>query len=68
MLLSLVAHTGGYRMMVGAYNTDCVSDARGRLRRLVWVWQMSVPAYIVGAQRHVRGFTMFARYDKCRRP
>ena len=34
MLLSLVAHASGYRMMVGAYNTVCVSDARGRLYRL----------------------------------
>ena len=37
MLLSHVAHADGYRMMVDAYNTACVSDARERLRRLVWV-------------------------------
>ena len=49
MLLSLVAHASGYRMMVGAYNTACVSHACGRLRRLVWVWQMSVPAYTIDA-------------------
>ena len=68
----LFAHAGRYKIMVGAYNTVgryCrVSDARGRLRRLVWVWKMSVLAYIVDAQRHVRSFTMFARYGKSQRP
>ena len=68
MLLGLAAHIGGYRMMVGAYNTACVLDARGRLRRLVWVWQMSVPAYTVDVQRHVRSFTMFTWYGKSRHP
>ena len=67
-LLSLVAHAGGYMMMVGAHNTVWMLDARGRLRRLVWVWQMSVPTYTVGAQRHLRSFTMFTRYGKFRRP
>ena len=68
LLLSLVSHTGGYWMMVGAHNTVWMSDARGRLRHLVWVWQMSVPAYTVGAQRHVRSFTMFTWYGKFRHP
>ena len=35
MLLSLVAHAGGYRMMVGAHNTVWMSVVCGRLRRLV---------------------------------
>ena len=39
MLLGSVAHAGGYKIMVGAYNTvgrHCrVSDARGRLRCLL---------------------------------
>ena len=39
MLLGSVAHTGGYKIMVGTYNTvghHCrVSDARGRLRCLL---------------------------------
>ena len=39
MLLGSVVHAGGYKIMVGAYNTvgrHCrVSDARGRLRCLV---------------------------------
>ena len=37
MLLSLAAHAGGYKMMVGAHNTVLMSDARGRLRRLLQV-------------------------------
>ena len=53
MLLSLVAHADGYKIMVGAYNTvghHCrVSDARGRLRCLLQKWQMSVPTNTVDA-------------------
>ena len=68
MLLNLVAHIGRYRMMVGAHNTvGCQKHVGGHIV-FAWVWQMSVPAYIVGAQRHVRSFTMFTRYGKCRRP
>ena len=68
MLLSLVAHAGGCGMMVGAHNTvGCQKHVGGHVV-FAWVWQMSVPAYIVGAQRHVRSFTMFTRYGKCRRP
>ena len=46
MLLSLVAHADGYKMMVDAHNTVLMSDARGRLRRLLLVWQTSVPAIL----------------------
>ena len=68
MLLSLVAHADGYRMMVGAHNTvGCQMHVGGHVI-FVWVWQMSVPAYTVGAQSHVRSFTMFTRYGKYRRP
>ena len=53
MLLSLVAHAGGYRMMVGAHNTiGCQMHVEGYVI-FVRVWQMSVPAYTVDAQRHV---------------
>ena len=47
MLLSLVTHVGGYRMMVGAHNTVGCRMACGRLRRFVRVWQMSVPAILL---------------------
>ena len=43
---SLVAHAVGYKMIVGAYNT-LMSDARGRLRRLLLIWQTSVPAILL---------------------
>ena len=47
MLLGSVAHAGGYKIMVGAYNTvgrHCrVSDIPGRLCCLLQKWQMSVP-------------------------
>ena len=46
-LLSLAAHAGGYKMMVGAHNTVLMSDACGRVRRLLQVWQMSVPATLL---------------------
>ena len=53
MLLGSVAHAGGYKIMVDAYNIvgrHCrVSDAHGRLRCLLQKWQMSVPANIVDA-------------------
>ena len=67
LLLSLVAHTDGYRMMVGAHNTIGCQMHMGGSVVLVWVWQMSVPAYVVDAQRHVRSFTMCTRYGKSRR-
>ena len=46
-LLSLAAHADRSKMMVGAHNTVLVSDARGRLRRLLQVWQTSVPATLL---------------------
>ena len=53
MLLGSVAHAGGYKIMVGAYNTvGChgrMSDAHGRLRCLLQKWHMSVPANTVDA-------------------
>ena len=49
MLLSLVAYAGGYRTMVGAHNTvGCLMHVGGYVIS-VQVWQMSVPAYTVGA-------------------
>ena len=51
MLLGSVAHAGGYKKMVGTYNTvgrHCrVPDACGRLCCLLQKWQMSVPANTV---------------------
>ena len=42
MLLGSIAHAGGYKIMVGAYNTvgcHCrMSDAHGRLRCLLQKW------------------------------
>ena len=58
MLLSLVAHAIGYKMIVGAHNTINV--------RCMWKVSSSssgmadADAYhTVDAQRHVGGFTMF---------
>ena len=68
MLLSLVAHASGYRMMVGAHNTvGCRMHVRGYVV-LFWVWQISVPTYTVDSQRHVRSLTMFTRHGKFQRP
>ena len=68
MLLCLFSHASGYRMMVGAHNTvGCWMHVGGYVV-LFWVSQMSVPAYTVDAQRHMRSFTMFARYGKFWRP
>ena len=67
LLLSLATNNGGYMMMVGAHNTiGCWMHVGGYII-LFWVWQMSVPTYIVDAQRHVRSFTMFPRYGKFQR-
>ena len=38
MLLSLVAHADGYRMMVGAHNTNGCQMHMGGSVILVWVW------------------------------
>ena len=47
MLLSLVAHAGGYMMMVGAYNTVGCQMLVGGYIALFRVWQMSVPAILL---------------------
>ena len=59
MLLRLVAHAVGYKMMVGAHNTICV--------RRMWEvlpyspYMANDAAYnTVDAQSHMGGFTMFA--------
>ena len=72
MLLSLVTHADGYEIMVGAHNTvdatvECQMHVGGGVC-LLQVWQTSVPAYIVDAQRHVRSYTIFTRYGKSRCP
>ena len=61
MLLSLVAHAVGYKMMVGAHNTVCV--------RRMWEVLPYSPCMAndgahntVDAWRHVGGFTVFAWY------
>ena len=46
MLLSLVAHAVGYKVIVGAHNT-VNSDACGRFRRLLLVWQMPAPTILL---------------------
>ena len=58
-MLSLVAHAVRYKMIVGAHNTVNV--------RCMWEVLSSSPGmadvgacHTVNAQRHVRGFTMFA--------
>ena len=47
VLLSLVAHAGGYRMMVGAHNTIECQMHVGGLCCLLWVWQTSTPATLL---------------------
>ena len=61
MLLSLVAHAVGYKMMVGTHTTVCV--------RCMWEVLLHSPCMAndgahstVDAWRHVGGFTMFAWY------
>ena len=44
MLLSLVAHAGGYNDDGRRPQYSLMSDARRRLRRLLLVWQTSMPA------------------------
>ena len=60
-MLSLVAHAVRYKMIVGAHNTVYV--------RHIWEVLLCSPCMAndgthntVDAQRHVRGFTMFAWY------
>ena len=47
MLLSLVAHADGYRMMVGGHNTVGCQMHMGGSIILLWAWLMSVPVYTV---------------------
>ena len=49
MLLSLVAHAGGYRRMIGAYNIVGCRLYVGGYVVLFRVWQMSAPAYTIDA-------------------
>ena len=67
MLLSLVAHAVGYKMIVGAHNIVNV--------RCMWEVPSSSSSmadvgacHTVDAQRHIGGFTMFTWYGKCRHP
>ena len=60
-MLSLVAHTVGYKMIVGAHNTVNV--------RCMWEVVSSSSdmadvgaCHTVDAQRHARGFTVFVWY------
>ena len=67
MLLSLVVHVGGYRMMVAPtilLNVRCTWEVV-----LSSLGMADVGAcHTIDTGRHARGFTMFARYSKCRRP
>ena len=47
MLLSLITHAGGYRMMVGAHNTVECQMHVGGLCCLLRVWQTSAPATLL---------------------
>ena len=47
MLLSLVAHAGGYKDDGRCPQYCLMSDARGRLHRLLLVWQTSVPVILL---------------------
>ena len=49
MLLSLVAHADGYRMMVGTHNIIGCQMHVGGYVIFVWVWQMLVPTNTVDA-------------------
>ena len=63
MLLSLVAHASGYRMMVGAHNTvGCRMHVGGCV--ILFSMANAGAHNTVDAQRHVRSFTMFTQYSK----
>ena len=47
------------QVMVGAHNTILVSDACGRLRRLLQVWQTSMPATLL-IPRAMKGVLPFS--------
>ena len=67
MLLSLVAHAGGYKMMVGAHNTILCQMHVGVTSSSSGMADVGA-CHTVDIQRHARGFTMLARCGKCRRP
>ena len=67
MLLSLVAHAGGYRMMVGAHNIVGCRMHVGGSSFCLGMADVGT-CYTVDAQRHVRSFTMLTRHSKCRCP
>ena len=58
VLLSLVAHAGGYKMMVGAHNTVLCQMHVGVTSSSSGMADVGA-CYIVDAQRHVRGFPVF---------
>ena len=67
MLLSLVVHAVGYKMMVGVHNTVYV--------RCMWEVLLHSPCMAnddahntVDAQRHVGSLTVFVWYENCSRP
>ena len=67
MLLSLVAHADEFKMMVDGHNTvnvKCMWEVASSSSGIADVGT----CYTVDAQMHVRSFTMFTRYGKCRRP
>ena len=47
MFLSLTAHAGGYKMMVGAHNTVGCQMHMGGYIVFVRVWQMSTPTIML---------------------
>ena len=57
MLLSLVAHTVGYKMMVGAHNTVCVRHMWEVVLSSFGMADVSA-CHAIDAQRHARAFTM----------
>ena len=66
-MLSLVAHTVGYKMIVGAHNTvnvrcmwEVASSSSGMADVGAW--------HTVDAQRYARGFTVLVWYGSCGRP
>ena len=61
MLVSLVAHAVGYKMIVGAHNTvnvRCMWEVASSSSGMVDVGA----CHTVDAQRHARGFTVLVRY------
>ena len=63
---SLVAHTVGYKMIVGAHNTvnvRCMWEVASSSSGMVDVGAF----HTVDAQRYASGFTVLVWYGKCRR-